>query len=310
MDSILIRVLYDEALSGNRRSDNGWKPEAIKHVVDAVVAHCGYALMAKNVRGRLKTMKKEYGAAKEALDLSGFTFNNETNLIEADETAWSDYLRDYPKASYLRNKMLPHYEETVIIFGKDVATGGLHFEPGDDIELDDNMEDVNQSPCQGDANLIDEIDSTLEEDEPMLNPIGGDTFSGVDGAGRRVQAEDSGTSAASGARNGRNRRATSAGPHSRRTKSRFASNSEDAEIRESFKLLAEAAKDIASSFRSPDYMKLDAAMRVIPDLSEEDIYAAMEMFSNSKEAAGVFFGLSEVARVGWLHRKLSFTRYD
>ncbi|PIA46484.1 hypothetical protein AQUCO_01500197v1 [Aquilegia coerulea] len=151
MDSILIRVLFDEAVSGNRKSDNGWKPEALKHLVEAVVQLFGAGLQPKHVRSRLKTMKKEYQAVKEALDKSGFTFNNETHLIGGDDVVWEDYLRAYPKAAFLRYKMLLYYDEMVVIFGKDIANGSNHFEPMD--EMDGGMDET-QSPTHTNASLI------------------------------------------------------------------------------------------------------------------------------------------------------------
>ncbi|KAF9619725.1 hypothetical protein IFM89_009067 [Coptis chinensis] len=78
-----------------------------------------------NVRSRLKTMKKDYLAAKAAVEASGFGFsyNLQTKCIDADHVAWEEYCKAHPTARPLRKKMFPHFEEACIVFGSDVATG-------------------------------------------------------------------------------------------------------------------------------------------------------------------------------------------
>ncbi|KAF9607960.1 hypothetical protein IFM89_003880 [Coptis chinensis] len=78
-----------------------------------------------NVRSRLKTMKKDYLAAKTAVEASGFGFsyNLQTKCIDADHVAWEEYCKAHPTARPLRKKMFPHFEEACIVFGSDVATG-------------------------------------------------------------------------------------------------------------------------------------------------------------------------------------------
>ncbi|KAF5196603.1 hypothetical protein FRX31_013810 [Thalictrum thalictroides] len=65
-----------------------------------------------------------------------------------------------------------------------------------------------------------------------------------------------------------------------------------------------ATKDIAQSFQTPDYVKLGEIMSQIEDLTEEDVYAAMDVFSTRKESDNVFLGLSIASRSGWLRKKI------
>ncbi|KAF5194763.1 hypothetical protein FRX31_015650 [Thalictrum thalictroides] len=177
MDSVLIRFLYDEAVSGNK--------------------------------SRLKTMKKEHSATKTRLDLSGITFNPETKLIEGDEIAWTDYLRN-PS----------NYDEMVMIFGKDMANGSNHLEAFDDTET--NTEFLHR-------NLIDEIDDTRDEGMPFPPVIEPFTLGMGDGSNGSKLRHHQGP--------GNN-------DPTKHSRSRF-SNEEDPEIKQSFVTLAQAAKDIA-----------------------------------------------------------------
>ncbi|KAF5199244.1 hypothetical protein FRX31_011169 [Thalictrum thalictroides] len=302
MDSVLIRFFYEEAVSGNKRCDNGWKPSSLKHVGELVGVVYGSPLLPKNDRGRLKTMKKEYSAAKTYLDLSGFTFNPETKLIEGDEIAWTDYLRvtitNYSQLKYnfncfvgilsigvplnlsmhtlslifLKTRMLPYYNEMVMIFGKDKTNGSNYLEALDDIETDTEFLY---------RNLIDEIDDTGDEGIMPFPP-----FTPTDGEGF---LSDMGMGAGSSGAKLRRRRAPGNNGPTKRSRSRF-SNGEDPEIKQSFVTLAQAAKNINQSFQSPDYLKLGEIMSQMEDLTEEDVYAAMDVFSTQKESANVFLG--------------------
>ncbi|KAF9609601.1 hypothetical protein IFM89_017696 [Coptis chinensis] len=112
MDEILIEVLLEKTLNGlGRKSDNGWKPETLKEVVEAVNQRLNMSIGNDNVRSRLKTMKKDYLAAKAAVEASG------------DHVAWEEYCKAHPTARPLRKKMFPHFEEACIVFGSDMATG-------------------------------------------------------------------------------------------------------------------------------------------------------------------------------------------
>ncbi|KAF5181720.1 hypothetical protein FRX31_028693 [Thalictrum thalictroides] len=223
MDSILIRFLYDKAVSGNKRCDNGWKPASLKHVGELVGGVYGSPLLPKNVR--------------------------------------------------------------------DMTNGSNHLEALDDTET--NIEFLHR-------NLIDEIDDTGDEGMPF--PPVTEPFTPTDGEGF---LSDLGMGDGSSGAKLRRRRGSGSNDPTKRSRSRF-SNGEDPEIKQSFVTLAQATKDIAQSFQSPDYVKLGEIMSQIEDLYEEDAYAAMDVFSTQKESANVILGLSAASRPGWLHKKIGW----
>ncbi|KAF9626546.1 hypothetical protein IFM89_034959 [Coptis chinensis] len=126
MDEILIEVLLENTLNGlGKKSDNGWKPETLKEVVEVVNQRLNMSIRSENVRSRLKTMKKDYLAAKAVVEASGFGFsyNQQTKGIDADHVVWEEYCKAHPTTRPLRKKMFPHFEEACVVFGSDVATG-------------------------------------------------------------------------------------------------------------------------------------------------------------------------------------------
>ncbi|KAL2530592.1 uncharacterized protein Fot_23193 [Forsythia ovata] len=54
---------------------------------------CGVVVSDKNVRARLKTLKKEYAEVNQLLSISGFGWDVETGRITADSLAWDDLVK-------------------------------------------------------------------------------------------------------------------------------------------------------------------------------------------------------------------------
>ncbi|KAK6128885.1 hypothetical protein DH2020_037365 [Rehmannia glutinosa] len=57
------------------------------------------------------------------LSRSGIGWNVTTNMIEAPDDAWAEYVKVDANARLMRNKSWPFYNDWVMIFGKDRATG-------------------------------------------------------------------------------------------------------------------------------------------------------------------------------------------
>ncbi|KAL2530542.1 uncharacterized protein Fot_23143 [Forsythia ovata] len=61
--------------------------------MDGVKQGCGVVVSDKNVRARLKTLKKEYAEVNQLLSISGFGWDVETGRITADSLAWDDLVK-------------------------------------------------------------------------------------------------------------------------------------------------------------------------------------------------------------------------
>ena len=59
MDNCMISALYHQVLTGHKRSDNGVISSQVSKVIESVNNECGVVVSKKNVRARLKTIKKE-----------------------------------------------------------------------------------------------------------------------------------------------------------------------------------------------------------------------------------------------------------
>ncbi|KAL2501866.1 uncharacterized protein Fot_35714 [Forsythia ovata] len=93
MDRFMIIALVHQVLAGHKRSDNGFTLFQISKAIESVKHGCGVVVSDKNVRARLKTLKKEYAEVSQLLSISGFGWDAETGRITADSLAWDDLVK-------------------------------------------------------------------------------------------------------------------------------------------------------------------------------------------------------------------------
>ncbi|KAL2493191.1 Myb DNA-bind 3 domain-containing protein [Abeliophyllum distichum] len=86
MDGFMIISLVNQVLAGHKRSDNGFTSFQISKAVESVKHGCGIVVSEKNVRSRLKTLKREYELS-QLLSISGFGWDAQTGRITADSLA-------------------------------------------------------------------------------------------------------------------------------------------------------------------------------------------------------------------------------
>ncbi|XP_028059297.1 uncharacterized protein LOC114263011 [Camellia sinensis] len=67
--------------------------------------------------------------------LSGFGWNDTEKMVLVDsDDVWENFVWRQPSASSMRNKSFPYYEDWLVLFGKDKATGELAEDPTDAVE--------------------------------------------------------------------------------------------------------------------------------------------------------------------------------
>ena len=89
----MINALYHQVLTGHKRSDNGVISFQVSKVIESVNNGCGVMVSEKNVRARLKTIKKEYVELRQLLSMSGFGLEPNTGRVTADPLAWEEFLK-------------------------------------------------------------------------------------------------------------------------------------------------------------------------------------------------------------------------
>nr|KAJ0205401.1 hypothetical protein LSAT_V11C500278270 [Lactuca sativa] len=57
------------------------------------------------------------------ISLSGFSWNSSTQLIEAEEEVWDNLIKSKPEAASLRTKKIAYFDEMLVLFARDRASG-------------------------------------------------------------------------------------------------------------------------------------------------------------------------------------------
>ncbi|KAL2486458.1 Myb DNA-bind 3 domain-containing protein [Abeliophyllum distichum] len=150
MDVLMIVALVNEVLVGHKRSDNGFTAFQISKAIESVKNGCGIVVSDKNVRARLKTLKREYAEVSQLLSISGFGWDVETGRITADSIAWEDLVKN--------TKLCRRYDDIECIFGNDTVTGDRTVSGFDTF-----------SPMQVDES-VNELDTPTEDTDPSPIP--------------------------------------------------------------------------------------------------------------------------------------------
>ncbi|CAL5405533.1 unnamed protein product [Camellia sinensis] len=112
-----------------------------------------------HINSKIKLCRKQYNTLQDMLKISGFGWDDEQKmaLVDSDDV-WLNYVRRVPDAKGMRNRPFPFYEDWLILFGKDRATGELAEDPADAVAAMEK-EDANAT-TEGEYNISNRADST------------------------------------------------------------------------------------------------------------------------------------------------------
>ncbi|KAL2544030.1 uncharacterized protein Fot_13263 [Forsythia ovata] len=159
MDGFMIITLVNQVLVGHKRSDNGFTSFQISKAIESVKHGCGIVVTEKNVRARLKTLKREYAEVSQLLSINDFGWDAEIGRINADSLAWDDLVKGKPDFGKWRTKLCRRYDDMECIFGNDTTTGDRAVSGFDNFLP---MQDIDES--------VNELDTPTEDTDPSPTP--------------------------------------------------------------------------------------------------------------------------------------------
>ncbi|XP_028060687.1 uncharacterized protein LOC114264281 [Camellia sinensis] len=125
-----------------------------------------------HIDSKIKFWRKQYNALQDMLNMSGFGWNDEQKMVLVDsDDVWQNYVRRVPDAKGMRNRPFPFYEDWLILFGKDRATGELAEDPADAVAAMEK-EDANATTEEGEQSPVEQFSMNMGDTDYSMSTAG------------------------------------------------------------------------------------------------------------------------------------------
>ncbi|KAK7351341.1 hypothetical protein VNO77_10715 [Canavalia gladiata] len=114
MDQFFIELLLDQLGRGSK-VDNGFNKSAWTDMLAMFNAKFGCQHGKRVLKNRFKKLLKCYCDVTKLLK-QGFLWNEQLQMLAADDDVWNAYVKAYPHAKAYRSKTLPNYRDLELIF--------------------------------------------------------------------------------------------------------------------------------------------------------------------------------------------------
>ncbi|XP_017981031.1 PREDICTED: uncharacterized protein At2g29880, partial [Theobroma cacao] len=127
-DVALVTALIDLHNIEKYNADTGFRGGYLIELENMLATKLPNAnLKAKpHIEFRIKTLKKEWTIIYDMVQgthTSGFGWDDQRNMVVADDPVWESYIQSHKEAAPFRRKSFPFFNELSIIYARDRATG-------------------------------------------------------------------------------------------------------------------------------------------------------------------------------------------
>lgn len=152
MDQYFIDLILDQLGRGNK-IDNTFNKHAWTEMLSLFNAKFGPQHNKRVLRHRYKKLRKYYTDVTKLLKQKGFFWDETKQSISADDHVWDAYIKAHPCARSYRTKILPDYNDMVLIYGNGIDNGScIQLHKNNDIE--DNTLGIKGGEVKEAQNLI------------------------------------------------------------------------------------------------------------------------------------------------------------
>ncbi|XP_076897544.1 uncharacterized protein LOC143550858 [Bidens hawaiensis] len=188
MDEAFIQAMITQKDKGYKINES-FTSKAYTNMIEELTTKLQMVITKNHLKHRLKTLKERFSQwydMFQGTSLSGFSWNYETQLIEAEDGVWDKLIASKPDAVKLKTKRVSNYNEMLELFARDRASGAhaetakernARLQKNDKIkvetiaELDDLLASEEVTP-ENQYNFDDDIqvlDSLVSSPEPSSN---------------------------------------------------------------------------------------------------------------------------------------------
>ncbi|XP_021613481.1 L10-interacting MYB domain-containing protein isoform X1 [Manihot esculenta] len=117
MDRFFIALLLEQVSKGNKFDDHLFSKRAWKHMTSLFNAKFRFQYEKDVLKNRHKTLRNLFKAVKKLLDQKGFSWDENRQMVTADNNVWDEYIKIHPDARAYRIKTIPYYKDLCLIYG-------------------------------------------------------------------------------------------------------------------------------------------------------------------------------------------------
>ncbi|GFY91640.1 hypothetical protein Acr_08g0000360 [Actinidia rufa] len=122
MDQYLIDLLLDQVLRGNKIG-HAFITQAWNEIVKSFNSKFGSHYDKEVLKSRYKHLRQQYSDVKILLDQSGFSWDENQEMVTAEEYVWDSFTKAYPDAQSYKFRTVPSYQKLCVIYGEEVPNG-------------------------------------------------------------------------------------------------------------------------------------------------------------------------------------------
>ncbi|KAI3701264.1 hypothetical protein L2E82_45915 [Cichorium intybus] len=125
MDSAFVQAMIKQQDKGNRIKGT-FTTQAYADMTEELSAILQMNITKNHLKNRLKTLKTAFSQwydLFQGTSMSGFSWNANTRLIEAEDEIWDNLIKSKPDAIMLKTKKVSNYNEMLDLFSTDRAKG-------------------------------------------------------------------------------------------------------------------------------------------------------------------------------------------
>ncbi|XP_076893125.1 uncharacterized protein LOC143545061 [Bidens hawaiensis] len=125
MDEAFIQAMITQKDKGYK-INGSFTSKAYTNMIEELTTKLQMVITKNHLKHRLKTLKERFSQwynMFQGTSLSGFSWNYETQLIEAEDEVWDKVIASKPDDLKLKTKRVSNYNEMLELFARDRASG-------------------------------------------------------------------------------------------------------------------------------------------------------------------------------------------
>ncbi|KAK8282822.1 hypothetical protein V6Z11_D08G050100 [Gossypium hirsutum] len=122
MDRFFIDLMLEQLQNGNQ-IDGVFCKEAWTEMIASFNAKFGFNYDVDILKNRYKTLRRQYNVIKNLLQLDGFTWDDDRQMVIADDSVWQGYIKGHKDARQFMTRPVPYYKDLCLICNSPYPAG-------------------------------------------------------------------------------------------------------------------------------------------------------------------------------------------